>query len=600
VVEPWEQFVVSSPAARTIARPPEHEVGVERGLRVPLRDGTRLGAMLWRPTTPGRYPVLVERGPHRLEWRTGPAGEYYAARGYAVLGVNLRGCGESEGDFRGPMPGAPPGDGSDTVEWAASQAWSNGRVGMLCGSVSGFTQYQTAVEAPPHLSALLVRQAGGFEVYRTFFRGGALGLAALQFVAADWARHRLEGMSADRRPLAERRVREFQAAIASAGQRWAEHPTDPRRRVALVAPTSLAERLPLAPHPFFAEIADFYNEVFAHPTPDAWWQEANLDRSADRVRVPICHLGGWFDGLVACTLEAFAAMRSRAFARDEQRLIIGPWPHGPEKIGVTRVGARALGPNAALDFFAFRGRWYDHYLQDRLTGVAADPLVWVYLIGPDVWLGAETWPLPGVAATPWYLRAGDGDGRLAAEPPPGSEDPDRYRYDANDPVPSVAGGGPFGMGVDQSPLESRLLTYTSPPLARPLALVGAVHAVLYAASSALDTDWVVKLTEVHPDGSSIVLSGGILRARYHAGFEHPALLEPDRPQRFQVELLPLAIVVPVGHRLRLTVTSSDFPAFDRNLNTGGPIGGEVAGQIATNAVFHDAAQPSRVVLPILG
>lgn len=599
MAEAWERFVVSSPAARTAVRPPEHEIAVERGLRVPMRDGTRLGAMLWRPGAPGRYPVLVERGPHRLEERTGKAGEYYAARGYAVLSVNLRGSGESEGEFRGPVPGAPSGDGYDTIEWAASQPWANGRVGMLCGSISGFTQYQTAVEAPPHLRALLVRQAGGFEAYRLFLRGGALGLAGMQFVAAEWVRHRLDGMPADRRRQAERRVEEYQAAVAAAGPRWAEHPTDPGRRVALLAPTSLAKRLPLAPHPFFAEIADHYNDVFEHPTPDAWWEEVNLARSADRVSVPICHLGGWFDALVACTLEAYSAMRTRAVARDAQRLMIGPWLHGPENVGLTRVGARAFGPNAALDFLAFRGRWYDHYLQDRPTGVEADPRVWVYLIGPDVWLGAETWPLPGVAPAPWYLRAGDDEGVLAPEPPTTPEDPDRYRYDPAEPVPSIAGGGPFGMGVDQSPLESRLLTYTSPPLDHPLTLVGPARVVLHAASSAPDTDWAVKLTEVQPDGTSLVLTGGILRARYYQGMERPTHLERDRPERFEVELLPLSIVIPAGHRLRLTVTSSDFPAFDRNLNTGGPIGGEAVGQVATNAVFHDAARPSRVVLPVL-
>jgi putative CocE/NonD family hydrolase len=599
MVEAWEKLVVSSPSARTIARPPEHEIGVERGIHVRLRDGTQLGAMLWRPKTPGRYPVLVERGPHRLDWRTGKAGEYYAARGYAVLSVNVRGSGESEGDFRGPMPGAPAGDGFDTVEWAAGQEWSNGRVGMLCGSVSGFTQYQTAVETPPHLTALLVRQAAGFDVYRAFVPGGAFSLAGLQFVAADWTRHRLEGLPAEHRALAERRVTEFQEAVAAAGQQFVEDPIDPSRRAAIVAPTTLAQHLPLAPHPFFSNVADYYNDWLAHPTSDVWWEEVNLSRRAKQVQIPICHLGGWFDALVRATLDAYTSMRSDAVARQEQRLIIGPWPHGPENIGVTRVGALEFGPQAALDFFAFRGRWYDHYLQDRPTDVTADPRVWLYLIGPDAWIGSETWPPPGVVEAPWYLRNGDGAGQLSTDPPSSSDGPDHYDYDPAHPVPSLAGGGPFGMGVDQAAVEHRLLTYTSPPLAHPLALVGPLQVVLYAASNAPDTDWVVKLTWVRPDESSIVLSGGILRARYHAGFEQATLLEPDRPTRLLVEMLPLSIVVPAGHRLRLTMTSSDFPAFDRNLNTGGPIGREIDGRTATNSIFHDAARPSHVILPIL-
>lgn len=596
----WEQLISSSPASRTVARPAEDAVVVERGLRVPMRDGTCLGAMLWRPETPGRYPVLVERGPHRLEWRTGPAGAYYAARGYVVVSVNLRGCGESEGTFSGPMPGSPAGDGFDTIEWAARQEWSNGRVGMLCGSVSGFTQYQTALEAPPHLTALLVRQAGGFDLYRAFSPGGALPLAAWQFIAADWTRHNLESVPSERRAIAERRVQEYLAAIEAAAPRLLEHPSDPRRRTAVVTPTHLTQRLPLANHPFFAGIADYYNEWLAHPARDDWWEQVNLARQAAAVQVPICHLGGWFDGLIRATLDAYVAMRAHAVAKEAQRLIVGPWPHGPQNVGVTHVGDLALGPNAALDFFAFRGRWYDSYLQGRATGVDTDPRVWLYLIGVDRWIGSDTWPPDGVIPTRWYLRGSESTGLLAPTPPETTEDPDRYVYDPEDPVPSIAGGGYLGMGMDQSALEPRLCTYTSAPLARPLCLVGPLQAVLHAASSAPDTDWVVKLTWVRPDGSSIVLSAGVLRARYRAGFLQPALLEPDQPSRFEVEMQPLSVVIPAGHRLRLTVTSSDFPALDRNLNTGGPIGQETAGQSATNTLYHDAVHPSHVILPVWG
>ena len=598
--ESWEHLIVSSPASHTVARPAEHPVVIETGLRVPMRDGIHLGATLWRPAAPGRYPVLIERGPHRLEWRTGPAGEYYAARGYAVLGVNLRGCGESEGAFSGPMPGTPSGDGYDTVEWAARQEWSNERTGMLCGSISGFTQYQTAVETPPHLTALLVRQAGGFDVYRALNPGGILALALCQFIAADWTRHNLERVPPERRAIAERRVREFQDAVEAAKPGAVAHPSDPNRRTAVMTPTSLAQRLPLANHPFFVEIADYYNAWLAHPARDDWWEQGNLAPRAPAVQVPIAHLGGWFDGFIRATLDAYTAMRANAGAKDSQRLIVGPWPHGPQNIGVTQVGDLSLGPNASLDFFAFRGRWYDHYLQDRPTNLAGDPRVWLYLIGVDTWIGSETWPPGGVAATPWYLQSGDGPGSLAPTPPNASEPSDRYAYDPENPVPSIAGGGYLGMGIDQSALEHRLVPYTSAPLAGPLCLVGPVQTVLHAASSAPDTDWVVKLTGVHPDGASIVLSAGVLRARYRAGLAQPAPLEPGQPTRFDVEMLPLSVVIPAGHRLRLTITSSDFPALDRNLNTGGEVGQEASGQVATNLIYHDAVCPSRVILPILG
>jgi putative CocE/NonD family hydrolase len=271
-------------------------------------------------------------------------------------------------------------------------------------------------------------------------------------------------------------------------------------------------------------------------------------------------------------------------------------------IGPTRVADLGFGPEAALDFLAFRGRWYDHHLQGRANGVENDPRVWLYVIGAERWIGCDTWPPPGMSPTAWFFRAGDGAGVLSPHPPTTSEAPDAYVDDPENPVPSLRGGGSFGlfgMGADQSPLEHRLLAYTSAPLARPLALIGPSRAVLVASSSAPDTDWVVKLTWVRPDGMSIVLSGGILRARYRESYARPMPLEPDRPTRFDVEMMPLSVVIPAGHRLRVTVSSSDYPAFDRNLNIGAPIGQETRGRIATNRIYHDHLHPSRIVLPAI-
>ena len=194
----WEPYIVDAPGSVAAEQPVNHEVVVERDLRISLRDGTELAAMLWRPAADGAYPVLVERGPHRFEDRTGPAGAYYGARGYAVLSVGLRGCSGSGGEFRGPMPGAALHDGYDTIEWVAAQPWCNGSAGMICGSISGFTQYQTAVEAPPRLQALLVRE-GVF--LPELNRGGAIALLALQSVAVSWTEHQLEHYPPELRPL---------------------------------------------------------------------------------------------------------------------------------------------------------------------------------------------------------------------------------------------------------------------------------------------------------------------------------------------------------------------------------------------------------------
>jgi putative CocE/NonD family hydrolase len=588
----WTDLVVASPASRTQERPPEHEVVVERGLRVPMRDGVELSALLWRPKGRGRYPVLVERDPHRGEWRTGRAGEYCAARGYAVMHVDLRGCGGSGGKFSGPMPGAPAGDGYDTIEWAASQPWSNGRVGMLCGSISGFTQYQTAVEAPPHLRALFVREAGGG--FGPKMAGGPYPLQLLQVVAVSWTEHRLEHLPPAERKRALRLLRRFKLA-----QDEAQTPT---RMAELQAPTSMTQRLPLAPNPLFAGVADYYNDWLLEEAGSSWWKPADLAPKVGQVSVPICHLGAFFDGLLPNTLAAFAGMRTGAAtrrAREGQRLLLGPWAHGPEMVGKTQVGLLEFGPNARLDYHAFRGRWYDHHLQGRDTGVQDDPRVWFYLIGPDCWLGCDSWPPPGMVSTPWYLRKGDGQGVLSAAPPTGAEGPEAYEYDPRDPVPALRGWGPFGVGMDQGPIEARLVCYTSPPLENPLALIGPVKTLLHASSSAPDTDWVVRLSWVRPDGTSIVLSGGILRARYRHLLRRPALLEPDRPYCFAVEMMPVSIEIPAGHCLRLSVASSDFPEFDRNLNTGGPASRQRRGQPAINLIFHDRLRPSHVLLPAM-
>lgn len=599
----WKSLIVDSPAARTQESRAKYEVVVEKGLRVPMQDGTELGAMLWRPKRSGRYPVLVERDPHRGEWRTGKAGEYYAARGYVVVHVSLRGCGESEGEFTGPMPGSPPGDGYDTIEWAATQPWSNRRVGMLCGSISGFTQYQTAVEAPPHLQALFVREAGGFQGFRSFFGGGAFPLYLAQGVAASWTEHRLERFPPAQQAKGRQLLKQFKVARAAAAEgKSLGDPHDPTRLAAVLVPSSISQRLPLTPYPLFAEVADYYNDWLAHAKESAWWKPGDLRPKVDQAKVPICHLGGLFDGCLPNTLAAFMSMRDQAatpFARNSQRLIIGPWVHGPEFVGKTQVGLLEFGPQARLDYYAFRGRWYDHHLRRRSTGIKSDPPVWLYVIGPDRWLGCDTWPPPGMISTSWYLRTGDEKGVLAIHPPDTAERPDAYEYDPRNPIPSLQGGGPLGMGLDQALLEHRLTTYTSPPLKRPLALIGPLKTVLYAASSAPDTDWVVKLTWVRPDGTSIILSGGILRARFRHSLARPKPLNPDKPTRFEVEMMPLSIEIPASHCLRLTVTSSDFPEFDRNLNTGGPIGRERRSHSAINLLFHDRLRPSHILLPVV-
>ena len=324
------------------------------------------------------------------------------------------------------------------------------------------------------------------------------------------------------------------------GEHYAADPSDPSRRAAVLAATAFTRRLPLVPHPLFAAMGELYDECVARIAQTGLggiWQD--LQAHVGRVRVPVCHLGAWFDLLTNGVVAAFCAMRDGAAtpaARAGQRLVIGPWQHGPERVGEDRVGALEFGPNARLDYPAFRGRWYDHHLRGEPNGVDADPRVWLYVVGPDAWLGRDDWPPAGAVETAWYLRSGDGGGALSADRPASAERPDAYAYDPRDPVPTLQGYVPFGVGMDQAPLEHRQLTYTSPPLGRPLALIGPLRAVLYAASSGPDTDRIARLTWVRPDGSSIVLSGALMRARVRSSTARPKLLEPNRPTRYELHL----------------------------------------------------------------
>jgi len=581
-----QKLTVDPPAKYAEARPGSQAFTVETGVRVPMADGTQLAAMLWRPRRRGRYPALVERVPYSLESRTGPAGEYYAARGYAVIGVSLRGRGGSEGTFRGPVPGTPSGDGHATIEWVAQQPWCNGRIGMICGSYSGFTQYQTAVEAPPHLDALLVRE-GIFDAY--WFTGGAAmpGLAGL---AATMTGQDLEHYAPAKRARAERLL----AHVRKLG----EDESDPDSP--LVTPNRDQLRLPFAHDARLVGVADYCNEWLAHPARSAWWNPVLLSRQAHKVSVPICHLGGWFDGLLPHALAAYTSMRQHAAdsrVREAQRLIVGPWVHGPAQTTGDPVGLFKFGPQAALDFNALRLRWYDQQLKGRASGLSRDPRVWLYVNGADRWIGCADWPPPESAPTPWYMRAA---GALSRQAPPGAESPDAYEYDPMDPVPTLRAGSAMGLGADQRPVEERLITYTTPRFKEALTLVGAIQLRLHAASSAPDTDWIAKLTWVRPGGASVIISGGILRARYRRSLSRPRPLEPDRPELFEIDMTATATVIPAGHRLRLTLTSSDFPAIDRNLNTGGPIGRERRWQTAINLLFHDRLRPSHLLLPVLG
>jgi putative CocE/NonD family hydrolase len=328
-----------------------------------------------------------------------------------------------------------------------------------------------------------------------------------------------------------------------------------------------------------------------------------MSRQVQDVDVPILHLGSWFDVFLGGTLRAYTDIRqygASSAAREAQRLIVGPWIHGPANLSARQVGELDFGPEAPFDLHAWRQRWYDHWLKGVENGVMDGPPVRVFLMGTNRWLGLAEWPPAGVEYRALHLagRAESGEGRLTFDEPPADDAPDTFTYDPAEPVPSTVSGLQTGPS-DQRPIEDRVLVYTSEPLSEDLHVVGPVTAVLHAASSAPDTDWVVRLCDVWPDGRSMTVCDGILRARYRESYARPILLEPGEVYRFEVDLRATAQTFQAGHRLRVHVTSSDFPRYDRNLNTGGPVAWEAEPQVASNTVFHDRLRPSHVLLPVL-
>jgi putative CocE/NonD family hydrolase len=549
-----------------------------------MRDGTVLYADVYLPPGDGPFPTLLERTPYSKdnspEVRVG-ATTFFPAHGYALVLQDVRGRFKSGGKF---IPfhddgWGPNRDGYDTVEWLATQPWCNGKIGTVGGSYSGATQYRLAPTRPPHLRAMYARESSADYHREWVYRGGAFEQAFMLAWTMQWAYNNLAALASGaeyerRKGILEKALEEIES--------WQRH-------------------LPLHPNPLLEGLEDWYNDYLAHPDDGPYWWQWNIETQYHEIDTPIFHLGGWFDIFLNGTIKNFTGMRAKARspeARQGQRLLVGPWIHGPWNLATSVQGEVDFGPEAVRDFNEIRLPWFDYWLKGIENGVLEEPPVQLFVMGENRWRTAAEYPPANTHYTSWYLRQ---DGHLAQTAPTGAEPADSYLYDPEDPVPTLGGctlnipGGPF----DQRPIEGRCLVYTSEPLPHDLTIIGNVKCILHAMSSAPDTDWVVRLTDVHPDGFSRLLCDGILRARYRNDGAKPELLIPHQVYEFVVDLWDTANTFKAGHRVRVALTSSSFPRFDRNLNTGGIFGTEAKGQVAINTIFHDAMRPSRIILPVV-
>lgn len=563
----------------------EQKVVVDLDVPVPMRDGVQLRANVYRPPE-GRWPVLLTRLPYGkdLPGATSVLDPVQAARrGYVVIIQDTRGRFASEGEFRPFETEAE--DGVDTIAWAAEQPYSDGQVGMYGLSYFGYTQWSASLHQPPALKAMVPGITWSDPLNGLAFRGGALELGTAAHWGLQMGFDQLVRQHAGDPPALGAAFVSLAREIDALGSSG-------------YASLPLAEFAPLRRQPV---LPSFFDRVGRPMDPSAL-DTVTIQGKHDRVQVPTFNVGGWFDIFLADTLAHFTAMR--ALGRPT-RLLIGPWSHVNYRNPVGELdfgyGAQASFINLQIDLGRLQLRWFDHWLKGIDSGMLGEAPVRLFVMGANVWRDENEWPLAHVAETPFYLRA---NGSLSTQAPD-AEEPDRYTYDPADPAPTYGGAllmaPEFPPGpVDQRRIEARsdVLIYTTEPLERDTEVTGPISVQLWACSSAPDTDFVARLVDVYPDGRAYNLTDGIIRARYRDGLKE-ALLEAGRPYCMKIDLWATSNVFKAGHRIRLQVTSSNFPRWDRNPNTGHPLGQDAELRTADQTILHDREHPSRVVLPLV-
>lgn len=565
---------------------------VERELPVAMRDGTTLYADVYRPAGVGPYPTLLTRTPYDKGLR-GPTPFVVraATAGYAVVVQDVRGRFTSEGEFDAFVNERR--DGYDTLEWLVSQPWCDGQIGMFGGSYVGLTQWQAALSGHEALKAIVPVVTASDYHDGWAYQGGAF---ELQFNLS-WT---LSVLAAN-------------TVIRKTGLYSDAHES---LLTAVDGMTEEFARLPLDDHPNLKIYAPYYHDWIEHADYDDYWAGLDVSTGYERLTVPALNIGGWHDIFLGGTIENFASMRAGggSEAARQSRLLIGPWNHGGmaagNPIGDIDFGARSTG--GYIDADGLHLRWYDRWLRGLDNGMTEEPPVRVFVMGSGRWREDESWPLPNTDWQDWFIHSGgranslNGDGGLSRDAP-GSEPPDSFVYNPRNPVPTCGGGlccnAVFSLGgaFDQRAVEARedVLVYSSEPLAQPLEVVGPVKVVLYAASSAPDTDFTAKLVDVAPCGFARNLTDGIIRARYRNSMSEPELLTPGEVVEYGIDLWATANTFLAGHRIRVEISSSNFPRFDRNPNTGEQPGRSVEMVSALQTILHAGEHPTRIILPVI-
>ncbi len=592
-----------------------YDVTWERNTFVRLKDGTRLATDFYLPGgVPGPWPAILQRTPYnKLGANMVLSAKYFARNGYAVVLQDVRGRFESEGEWY-PFANEGP-DGVETLEWIRSQPWCDGRVATMGLSYSACCQTSIASLNPPGLATQFVTE--GFHNYHTasMRQGGALEVRFFLYALMMAVTSR-EAIADSAKRIAMQRA-------------WA----DVRSWLQQLPP-----KVGLTPLRHVPSYERWLLDIWQHGEYDAYWSgrpgysiEDLYDQHAD---VPIYFCGAWYDSYARSTVTNYIELSKRK--KSPVRLIMGPWVHGPGNMDLSCAGDAEFGPDAPMGYDSFRLRWFDAVLKGARNGMLETPPVQIFVMGGgsgrkvvgsgklDVggrWRFENEWPPRRTEYTPFYLQSGGG---LSPRKPPPDASPSRYVFDPNNPVPTVGGNisvgydvmpgggfdqrGPHVYGAkDNLPLSARrdVLVFSTLPLERDVEVTGSVVVKLWAASTAPDTDFTAKLIDVYPpnvdypDGYELNIADSIVRARYRNSRKTPEFMQPGMVYEFAITLYPTSVVFQKSHQIRVHISSSNFPRFDVNPNTGGPLGLDQVTQMAVQTIFHDDAHPSHLLLPLI-
>lgn len=541
----------------------------QKNVMIPMSDGVKLAANLFIPKAEGTYPVILIRSPYGKSDEKFGLGIGYASDGYVVAIQDCRGKGDSEGiwdPFRYDIQ-----DGLDTQNWVGEQPWCNGKIATWGGSYVGWSQWASAPKATKYLKAMLpvVPFTNAYEV---MYSGGAFQLS----LAMGW------GTAVSGKPIDAGKIKWDEAYAKLPLQTWDDQ---------------------------FGQEIFYLRDWIKHYTYDDYWKQRSIDNRFDEVTVPVLNIGGWYDIFSKATLEQIANVRKQSKnleVRRNQFCIMGPWTHG---VNQKKVGELEFGEGAKIDTGKIEQDWYGYWLKGENTGVENWPAFRLYIMGENRWRDENEWPLARTVYTNYYLhsngksntRTGDGSLNITM---PEKENADSFIYDPSNPVPSNGGNNLVGATAgpyDQQKIEERddVLVFTSDELKEPVEVTGPVKLMLYAASAAPHTDFTGKLVDVYPDGKSYNLCEGIIRARYRDAAAPLSLIEPNKVYRYEIDLWVTSNVFLPGHRIRLEVSSSNYPRFDRNPNSGKEFGTDTELVKTTQTIYHDGTYPSHLVLPVI-